>query len=71
MPVEKSKLMPIEENFHVYSCEKNCILYPYLSKVSVNSFFLENNFNCDSKNLIYVVICKGCKKRILVRLAVW
>ena len=30
----KSKFMPVEEHFHVYSCGKNCICCPYLLKAS-------------------------------------
>ena len=30
----KSKFIPVEENFHVTSCGKNCVCYPYLVKAS-------------------------------------
>ena len=30
----KSKLMPVEEHFHVNSCGKNCVCSPYLLKAS-------------------------------------
>ena len=65
----KSKFMSVEEHFHVNSCGKNCVCCPYLLKVSsylfkkVNKvFFLKNNFNCESRNLIYAVICQGCQE---------
>ena len=74
----KSKFMPVEEHFHVNSCGKNCVCCPYLLKASsylfkrVNKvFFLKNNFNCASRNLIYVVFVKDAKKSMLARLAVW
>ena len=64
--------MPVEEHFHVNSCGKNCVCCPYLLKVSsylfkrVNKvFFLKNNFNCESRNLIYVVICQGCQEEYI------
>ena len=61
----KSKFMPVEENFHFTSCGKNCVCCLYLLKASsylfkrVNKlFFRENIFNCESEDLIYVVICQ-------------
>ena len=74
----KSKFMPVEENFHVNSCGRNCICCPYLLKIScylfkrVNKvFFLKNNFNCKSRDLFMSLFVKAAKKSILVRLAVW
>ena len=68
----KSKFMPVEEHFHVNSCGKNCICCPYLLKASSylfkrvnNVFFLKDNFNCESRNLIYVVICQGCQEEYI------
>ena len=68
----KWKFMPVEENFHVNSCGKNCFCCPDLLKASsylfekVNKdFLLKNNFNCESRNLIYVVICQGCKEEYI------
>ena len=68
----KSKFMPVEEHFHVSSCGKNCVCCPYLLKATsylfkgVNKvFFLKNNFNCESRNLIYVVICQGCQEEYI------
>ena len=67
-----SKFMPVEVNFHVNFCEKHCVCCPYLVRASsylfkrVNKdFFLKNNFNCESRNLIYVVICQGCKEEYI------
>ena len=68
----KSKFMPVEEHFRVNSCGKNCVCCPYLLKAScylfkrVNKvFFLKNNFNCESRNLTYVVICQGCQEEYI------
>ena len=68
----KSKFMSVEQHLHVNSCGKNCICCPYLLKASsylfkrVNKvFFLKNNFNCESRNLIYVVICQGCQEEYI------
>ena len=64
--------MPVEEHFYVNSCGKNCVCCPYLLKASSylfkrldKAFFLENNFNCEIRNLIYVVIFQGCKEEYL------
>ena len=79
---KKSGVVRFEEQFHVNSYGKNCVCCPYLLKAfsylfeRVNKvFFLKNNFNCDSRNLTYVVFCQeeyicetGClvKERISV-----
>ena len=49
-------------------CGKNCVSCPYRLKASLyqfkrvsKTFLLKNPFNCESSNLIYVVICQGCK----------
>ena len=64
--------MPVEEHFHVNSCGKNCVCCPYLLKASsylfkrVNKvFFLKNNFNCESRKLIYVIFCQGCQEEYI------
>ena len=64
--------MPTEENIHVNTCGKSCVCCPYLLKASsylfkrINKvFFLKGSFNCESRNLIYVVICKGCKEEYI------
>ena len=50
------------------NCGKNCVSCHYYLKVFLyqfkrvnKTFLLENSFNCESDNLIYVVICQGCK----------
>ena len=51
----------------VKNCGKSCVSCPYLLKASLyqfkpvkKTFLLKNSFNCQSSNLIYVVICQGC-----------
>ena len=34
-------------------------------KLVNKTFFLKNSFNCESSNLIYVVICQGCKEEYI------
>ena len=81
----KSKFMPVEENFHVTFCGKNCAWCPYLLKASsylfkrMNKVFFfkkKRKFNFGSRNLIYVlfiyfIFVKPAKKSVLARLAVW
>ena len=40
----KSKFMPVEENFHVTFCGKNCVCSPYLLKASPHLFKRINSF---------------------------
>ena len=60
------------KNHEVKHCGKNCVSCPYLLKASLyqfkwvnKSFFLKNSFNCESRNLIYVVFCERCKEEYL------
>ena len=32
--------------------------------IYILTFLMKNSFNCESSNLIYVVICEGCKEGI-------
>ena len=64
--------MPVEETFYVNSCGTSCVCCPYLLKASSylfkrmnKAFFLKDNFNWESRNLIYVVICQGCKEEYI------
>ena len=68
----KSKFMSVEKFFRVNSCGKNCVCSPYLLKACsylfkrVNKvFFLKKNFNCESRNLIYAVICQGSQEEYI------
>ena len=65
----RSKFESQHKNHEVKKCAKNCVSCPYLLKASLyqfkrvnKSFLLKNSFNCESSNLIYVVICQGCKE---------
>ena len=62
----RSKFESQHKNHKVKNCGKNCISCPYLLKASLyqfkqvkKTFLLKNSFNCDSSNLIYVVISQG------------
>ena len=64
----RSKFESQHKNHEVKNCRKNCFSCPYLLKASfyqfkrVNkTFLLKNVFTCESSNLIYVLICQGCK----------
>ena len=68
----RSKFESQGKNDEVKNCGRNCVSYLYLVKVSlcqfkrVNNFLLlKNSFNSESSNLIYVVICEGCKKEYI------
>ena len=69
--LSRSKFEWQQKNHVVKSCGKNCINCPYLVKASLYQFKQVNNFfllktscNCESSNLIYVVICQGCQEYI-------
>ena len=54
------------------NCGNNCVSCPYLLKASLyqfkpvkKTFLLKNSFNCQSSNLIYVVICQGCTEEYI------
>ena len=57
------------KNHEMKNCGKNCVSCTYLLKASLyqykrvnKNFLLKNSFNCERSNLIYVVICQGCKE---------
>ena len=57
---------------HLNSCGKSWVCCPdllkdcsYLFKGVNKVFLLKSNFNCESRNLIYVVICQGCKEEYI------
>ena len=52
------------------TCWKNWLTCPCLLRASLHqfkrvnkTFLLKNSFNCESSNLIYVVICQGWKQK--------
>ena len=60
------------KNHEKKNCRKNCVSCSYLLKASLyqfkrvkKTFLLKNSFNCESSNLIYVVICQGCKEEYI------
>ena len=66
----RSKFESQHKNHEEKNCGKNCVSCPYLLKVSLYQFkrvkkifLVKNSFNCESSNLIYVVICQGCKEK--------
>ena len=68
----KSKVMPVEGHFHVNSCGKNCVCYPYLLKASsylfkrVNKvFFLKIILIARAETLFMSLFVKDAKKSIL------
>ena len=57
---------------HEVKIGKNCISCPDLLKTFLyqfkwvnKTFLLKNSFNCESSNLIYVVIYQGCKEEYI------
>ena len=65
----RSKFESQHKNQEVKNCGKNCVSITYLLNASLyqfkgvhKPFLLKNSFNCESINLIYVVICQGCKE---------
>ena len=54
-------------NYGVTKCGKNCVCCSYIGeckeikfKNREEKFKLKSRFNCDSTNLIYLLICNGC-----------
>ena len=68
----RSKFESQHKNHEVKKCGKNCVSCPYLLKASLYEFkrvnktlLLKNSFNCESSNLIYVVIGQECKEEYI------
>ena len=68
----KSKFSDEKQVFTVKKCGKSCFCCEYVregqSYKFINSdkdFILKTNFTCESSNLIYVVICNGCKEEYI------
>ena len=62
----RSKFESQHKNHEVKNCGKSCVSCPYLLKASLyqfkqinKTFLLKNSCDCESSNLIYVVICQG------------
>ena len=63
----KSTFLEYEETFEVKKCKKSCICCKYLkegSSINFNKagvdFKIKNNFDCNSKNVLYVITCGNC-----------
>ena len=61
----RSKFGSQHKNHEVKNCRKNCVSSIYLLKASLHQFKQVNETvkNCESNNLIYVVVCQGCKEQ--------
>lgn len=61
-----------KDKLGVRKCGKNCVCCNYLMEIkeykflNLNSTFVINsNFNCNSSNLIYAIICPGCNEEYI------
>ena len=68
----RSKFESQHKNHEVKNCGKNSTSCPYLLKALLcqckrvkKIFLLKNSFNCESSNLIYVVICQEYKEEYI------
>ena len=68
----RSKFESQHKNHEVKNCGKNSTSCPYLLKALLcqckrvkKKFLLKNSFNCESSNLIYVVICQEYKEEYI------
>ena len=68
----RSKFESQHKNHEVKNCGKNSTSCPYLLKALLcqckrvkKTFLLKNSFNCESSNLIYVVICQEYKEEYI------
>ena len=68
----KYKFESQQKNHEVKICGKNCVSCHYLLKASLYQFkrvkktlLMKNSFNCESSDLIFVIICQGCKEEYI------
>ena len=68
----KSKFSSQTEQCRLKKCGKSCFCCGYLLegegfqfKKTKTLFKVKYNFNCESSNLIYVIICSGCKEEYI------
>ena len=68
----RSKFESQHKNHEEKNFGKNCVSYSYLLKASLyqfkrvnKTFLLKNSFNWESSNLIFVIICQGCKEEYI------
>ena len=60
--MQKSQSEKLQKELHC-PCLLSASLYQF--KQVNKTFMLKNFFNCESSNLIYVVICQGCKEKYI------
>lgn len=68
----KSKFVSEKQTYRTSKCGKSCYCCPYLLesskykfKKSLKEFEIKTNFNCETANLIYVIICSGCSEEYI------
>ena len=68
----RSKFQTQPNNHKVKNCGKSCTSCFYLLKASLyqfkrvnKTFLLKNSFNYENSNVIYVIICEGCKEEYI------
>ena len=61
-----------KDKLGIKKCGKNCVCCNYLMEIkeykflNLNSTFVINsNFNCNSSNLIYAIVCPGCNEEYI------
>ena len=61
-----------KEKFGVKKCGKSCVCCAYIAEIKeykfrnqYSPFFINNEFNCNSSNLIYTIICPGCNEEYI------
>ena len=59
----RSKFESQHNNHEVKNCRKNSVSCPYLLKASLYQFKRDKKTFHQSSNLIYVIICQGCKEK--------
>ena len=67
-----SSFSPSNSNSRGKNCCKSFVCCQYIKKgiehtfkTVIEKFEIRVSFNCESKNLIYVVICSGCKEEYI------
>ena len=68
----KSKFIYEKQTYKSSKCGKNCYCCPYILESSTykfkkvkKDFYIKTNFNCETANLIYVIICSGCTEEYI------
>ena len=62
--IVRSKLYPLERKVGSYRCgNSRCHVCTSIQVTDTFSSFVNHNFNCNSKYLIYLLSCKACGKQ--------